>query len=470
MHSGTDPLSGSSSFASRRSAASTLPNFELPPPPLSQANPKFPPFGSLSSSSNNATGSGSVSSLGNLPTPPNTTYPGESSGNLASYQAKTNSYPNHYWSQSSGQQHGGYNGYPQSGTQWSSDRAFMNSNSMTSMMRGDAGRDVHNTGSNDMFHLPPFPTTLPSSGNVNLPAMAAVSQQPMHSGMLHQQIVNGMNPVSHDGQSQDPYSTRLPPTPSYFNQSQPSPPTQQQQGFSFSSAASPNSRSPLSSSNGHSARMSPLGQNAGEMQSMHAHSQSQSPPQYQRQFSQFGLPGVNGPVLTNLHTSNANLALVGGVRNNMMASFNSGQAASMQQMYGGVHQTHGSHMGAAQSEKPFKCDQCMQSFNRNHDLKRHKRIHLAVKPYPCGHCDKSFSRKDALKVSSLLDILWRHKNADNNPQRHMLVKGCGKAQEGGHGHRDRGSGSPESNGAGYDSGSSSPSMVDERRVSGNVRR
>jgi hypothetical protein len=49
-------------------------------------------------------------------------------------------------------------------------------------------------------------------------------------------------------------------------------------------------------------------------------------------------------------------------------------------------------------DRPFKCDQCPQSFNRNHDLKRHKRIHLAVKPFPCPSCDKSFSRKDALKV------------------------------------------------------------------------
>jgi hypothetical protein len=49
-------------------------------------------------------------------------------------------------------------------------------------------------------------------------------------------------------------------------------------------------------------------------------------------------------------------------------------------------------------ERPFKCDQCPQSFNRNHDLKRHKRIHLAVKPFPCPSCEKSFSRKDALKV------------------------------------------------------------------------
>ena len=51
-------------------------------------------------------------------------------------------------------------------------------------------------------------------------------------------------------------------------------------------------------------------------------------------------------------------------------------------------------------DRPFKCDQCPQSFNRNHDLKRHKRIHLAVKPFPCPSCDKSFSRKDALKVYS----------------------------------------------------------------------
>ncbi|KAK9477825.1 hypothetical protein V1514DRAFT_282013 [Lipomyces japonicus] len=57
-------------------------------------------------------------------------------------------------------------------------------------------------------------------------------------------------------------------------------------------------------------------------------------------------------------------------------------------------------------DRPFKCDQCPQSFNRNHDLKRHKRIHLDVKPFPCPNCDKSFSRKDALK-------------------RHSLVKGCG---------------------------------------------
>lgn len=56
-------------------------------------------------------------------------------------------------------------------------------------------------------------------------------------------------------------------------------------------------------------------------------------------------------------------------------------------------------------DRPFKCDECVQSFNRNHDLKRHKRIHLAVKPFACEECSKQFSRKDALR-------------------RHWLVKGC----------------------------------------------
>ena len=67
---------------------------------------------------------------------------------------------------------------------------------------------------------------------------------------------------------------------------------------------------------------------------------------------------------------------------------------------GGYHVPHMyGHPPSLQTERPFKCDLCPQSFNRNHDLKRHKRIHLAVKPFPCSHCDKSFSRKDALKVS-----------------------------------------------------------------------
>jgi uncharacterized Zn-finger protein len=49
-------------------------------------------------------------------------------------------------------------------------------------------------------------------------------------------------------------------------------------------------------------------------------------------------------------------------------------------------------------DRPFKCNQCPQKFNRKNDLNRHKRIHMGVKPFSCPTCDKSFSRKDALKV------------------------------------------------------------------------
>jgi uncharacterized Zn-finger protein len=100
------------------------------------------------------------------------------------------------------------------------------------------------------------------------------------------------------------------------------------------------------------------------------------------------------------------MSLMGNLQQGFLPGFNSGQVASMQTLYGGhpTHQTHG--QSSPPNDRPFKCDQCPQSFNRNHDLKRHKRIHLSVKPFPCNHCEKSFSRKDALK-------------------RHILVKGCG---------------------------------------------
>ena len=87
---------------------------------------------------------------------------------------------------------------------------------------------------------------------------------------------------------------------------------------------------------------------------------------------------------------------------------------------------HMSHHGPSLGDRIFKCDQCPQSFNRNHDLKRHKRIHLAVKPFPCGDCDKSFSRKDALKVSDATSMTDLKHYQLTNYQRHKLMKpNCG---------------------------------------------
>jgi len=61
----------------------------------------------------------------------------------------------------------------------------------------------------------------------------------------------------------------------------------------------------------------------------------------------------------------------------------------------------------ASPQRPFACDMCALSFNRQHDLKRHKETHSGERPFLCnGPCGKTFTRKDALK-------------------RHQLVKGCG---------------------------------------------
>lgn len=52
----------------------------------------------------------------------------------------------------------------------------------------------------------------------------------------------------------------------------------------------------------------------------------------------------------------------------------------------------------ASPSRPFSCDMCALSFNRQHDLKRHRETHSGEKPFLCnGGCGKTFTRKDALK-------------------------------------------------------------------------
>lgn len=51
----------------------------------------------------------------------------------------------------------------------------------------------------------------------------------------------------------------------------------------------------------------------------------------------------------------------------------------------------------ASPPRPFACDMCALSFNRQHDLKRHRDTHSGDKPFLCESCGKTFTRKDALK-------------------------------------------------------------------------
>ncbi|KAL5114829.1 hypothetical protein ACEQ8H_007258 [Pleosporales sp. CAS-2024a] len=250
--------------------------------------------------------------------------------------------------------------------------------------------------------LPPF---TPSSNAASMPSMSAQQQQQHHHH--HQQAHHMMSqhaptPSSSSASQQSPalaqesFRQPHPPTPTYNYQPSTTP---QHSTFPYSTGPSPTlsqQQSPISAG-GSMSRMSPA-VSQGHMSSIPSNPQH-SPYPYQRPPSAYQ-PGP-APVFSNVQNPNGQLSLVG-VHPGMMQGFNSGHAAAMPHFIG-----HPPHQQPSANDRPFKCDQCPQSFNRNHDLKRHKRIHLAVKPFPCSHCDKSFSRKDALK-------------------RHILVKGCGK--------------------------------------------
>lgn len=68
------------------------------------------------------------------------------------------------------------------------------------------------------------------------------------------------------------------------------------------------------------------------------------------------------------------------------------------QMAGYAQPMGGSMQYPASPNRPFSCDMCALSFNRQHDLKRHRETHSGEKPFLCnGGCGKTFTRKDALK-------------------------------------------------------------------------
>ncbi|KAG6837838.1 hypothetical protein H0H93_016206 [Arthromyces matolae] len=54
------------------------------------------------------------------------------------------------------------------------------------------------------------------------------------------------------------------------------------------------------------------------------------------------------------------------------------------------------HQRVHAAHRPFRCSLCPASFARNHDLKRHIKLH-DNKAWKCGGCLKIFSRRDAIK-------------------------------------------------------------------------
>ncbi|KAK9702484.1 hypothetical protein K7432_011225 [Basidiobolus ranarum] len=55
-----------------------------------------------------------------------------------------------------------------------------------------------------------------------------------------------------------------------------------------------------------------------------------------------------------------------------------------------------SHYLTHTQERPYQCKVCDQHFRRHHDLKRHSKLHTGERPYQCSICERSFARLDAL--------------------------------------------------------------------------
>ena len=426
MASSLEPTGAPSSLTSRRPAANNLPSFELPAPFGQQYAQKYTPLPAI-----NGTQPAQASvSVGNLLTPPSTV-PGDNLSpmttalnGLNNSQGGMPPYNSFTWPPLStgltpiGM---GTGNTPQPWTNPMNQARGMFSPSLTNSLGAPLARGNSNSPSTteglppppfvdmkydmkyDMSQLPPLPTSMSMPAATNLPAIAE-QQQAQTMAYLNQTHPQTQTPVSATTQASpvngtDTYAQRPNSTPVFYSQSQPS--SAHQSTFPpFNSNSSPVQQSPMSAPP-QGSRISPI----HPQSATYSPSTSQSNPFGGRStYAPYSLPApmsapahMSGPIMSNMHNPNNPMSLVTmqshGLPGGVMAGYNSGHAAHLQQ------QIYGNPQPAPHNERPFKCDQCPQSFNRNHDLKRHKRIHLAVKPFPCGFCEKSFSRKDALKVS-----------------------------------------------------------------------
>lgn len=287
---------------------------------------------------------------------------------------------------------------------WSSAPGFMPRPTMfSSLARPDTNSSSVNGGS----ALPPPPyevTGVSSYSTVSSTAPSNVGHQHQHQHQQQQQhsLSNPSRSLTHPSPvSPHGSTTRAQMNSGLYTTVSASATPQPPYGFSSAHPVT-TSQSPHTHPASASALSPPLQQ--GPLQRMStgpSHSSFLRDP-----YPSYSLPAMPGPVLTNMGNPNGQMGMVGSMQTQMLPiHINSGYAANPSLAYAQAR-AH-SPQQAQNAERPFKCDECPQSFNRNHDLKRHKRIHLAVKPFPCNHCDKSFSRKDALKVSCIFPGEYR---------------------------------------------------------------
>jgi len=404
-----DALSAPSSLTQRRQAASNLPAFELPPPTTLHFAPltsqKFPPLSGIHTSH---AGPAPVS-VGQLLTPPSNSA-SEASGSSSAIPTGTTPsgtavpvlpYTPSFFHNTGTTPTGYHTGYtPQP---WQHGNSLIPARSMFSPLPGQPLRpSSHSPAAGEGSALPPPPYDPHGhyGGPLSLSSPSSNSNPgaPQH---LMSSLQNGARPSS----QQSPI-TPNDSKPALFSSMTSAGQHPSAYAYAAPTPVSHAPHQPLSAP-----RISPtLHQGA-----LPPHSQ---PPFMRPPPPSYSLPAMPGPIMSNVHSPGTQMAMVGSMHSNLLPmAFNSGYAANPHGMYG--HPRTNTPQQSPAHDRPFKCDQCPQSFNRNHDLKRHKRIHLAVKPFPCNHCDKSFSRKDALK-------------------RHILVKGCGSGSSADAGSKEEG--------------------------------
>ena len=414
----TNPPQG---LTARRPAANNLPSMELPALPFGNQPPHKPTPINMSAAT-------AQTNIGNLLTPPSTVAGDSVSPNSLSALMNTGittsqgmpPFGNYSFlppppTGATGTTPLGMGSGTTPGGSWSGLRGLFSPSLLSQLPSNNSGSPLRTEGlPPPRFEVPPPITNFGSSSMSAPPTLPAMSAQQQPLGFMNQ----NQSQVQPQTQTQTPVSATHPTQPSpvntadqfmqrpnstpttYYQTSQPQ--SAAQPSFpNFNSQPSPVSQSPMSAPLVGS-RMSPHNAQGPSF------SPSTSQFGYRAQFPNYTLPamsagpasapltGAIGPMMTNLHNPQNPMIMTGMPSQALPAGMmpagypmNSGQAAAM----------YGTQQQMPMHDRPFKCDQCPQSFNRNHDLKRHKRIHLAVKPFPCGHCDKSFSRKDALKVS-----------------------------------------------------------------------
>jgi hypothetical protein len=384
---------GGPPFSTRRPNAAGLSSFELPPPPMTSK-------GSYHYAVSGSQTPGSLASVGNLLTPPSTiggqdvspsptgsVHPASSAPSYAnsgaySWTQATQSQPTYYHTaQNASHSHS----FQQQQQQQQQQRVPYSPSSVRGhphSPQSDGGPSIQ-----QQYELPQYS----SSGSMTAVTISTHAPQPQSHAhhQLQSNVVGSSTQVPSSGPHTHPSPVhnqeafRPPPTPGYYSQQS----TPQHSPFPFTTG--PSQPQMTLASTGpmmHRSHLSPA--TSGPSQQLRSPA-LHSPHNVQGQQFRYG------PVMSSIHNPNSQPILVGTMSHGLVHGFNSGHAAAMA-MYGNPNpQT------PPQNDRPFKCDQCPQSFNRNHDLKRHKRIHLAVKPFPCGHCEKSFSRKDALKVNTV---------------------------------------------------------------------